>query len=85
MPQPAYYQICVEGELPAQWMVWFAGLAPLRCSGGETLLAGWLPDQAGLRGVLDHIFDLNLRLLSMSLVAAEKAGELPVTPDLPAL
>ncbi len=82
MPQPAYYQIRVEGELPAQWSAWFGGLAPVACSGGETLIAGWLPDQAMLRGVLDRIFDLNLQLLSVSLIAAEVAGDPPATPDL---
>ena len=43
--------------------------------GGETLLSGWLPDQAALRGILDRVFDLNLQLLSVSQVAAEKAVE----------
>ncbi len=81
MPQPAYYQIRIEGELPAHWAAWFEGLAPADCSGGETLLAGWLPDQAVLRGVLDRIFDLNLQLLSISLVTAEKAVGLPAAPN----
>ena len=72
MPQPSYYQIRVEGELPPQWAVWFEGMAPAVCPGGETLLAGWLPDQAALRGVLDRIFDLNLQLLSVSQIAAQQ-------------
>jgi hypothetical protein len=80
MPQPAYYQIRVTGELPAQWAGWFGGLDLAVQPGGQTLLSGWLPDQAALRGVLDRIFDLNLRLLYVSLVTAEKGGDLPVTP-----
>ena len=40
--------------------------------GGETVLSGWLPDQAALRGVLDRIFDLNLELISVSRSSTEK-------------
>ncbi len=80
MSQPLYYQICVGGELTGEWAGWFEGLAPALGPGGETLLAGWLPDQAALRGVLDRLFDLNLPLISVSQVAAEKARG----PGLPA-
>jgi hypothetical protein len=82
MPQPAYYQIRVAGELPAQWAGWFGSLDLAVQPGGQTLLSGWLPDQAVLRGVLDRIFDLNLQLVSVNQGAAETAGGAPATPDL---
>ena len=82
MPQPAYYQIRVAGKLPGHWAGWFGDLDMVGRPGGQTLLSGWLPDQAALRGVLDRIFDLNLQLLSVNQGAAETAGEAPATPDL---
>ena len=72
MPQPLYYQIRVDGELPGQWADWFGGLSIASLPNRETLLAGQLPDQAALRGVLNRIFDLNLRLLSVSQIAAQQ-------------
>jgi hypothetical protein len=72
MSQPLYYQIRVSGELTSQWAEWFGGLIIAAQPGDGTLLAGWLPDQAALRGVLDRIFDLNLQLLSVSQGAAQQ-------------
>ena len=75
MPQPVYYQIFVAGKLPSHWGGWFGGLDMAVRPGGQTLLSGWLADQAALRGVLDRIFDLNLQLLSVKQGAAETAVE----------
>ncbi len=71
MPAAQHYQIRVRGELTGRWAEWFDGLALTALPGGETLLAGWLPDQAALRGLLDRLFDLNLDLLSVCQIAAE--------------
>lgn len=59
-----HYQIRVRGELSHTLLVAFPELRaqPLR---SETLLAGQLPDQAALFGVLDRIEALGLELLEV--------------------
>ncbi len=63
---PEWYQICVQGVLPADWSDWFEGLEIQRGPHGETILSGPLADQAALHGVLAKIRDLNLKLISVT-------------------
>jgi hypothetical protein len=62
------YQIKVQGRLDRRWSDWFSGLAvEVQSETGNppiTILTGAL-DQAGLRGVLSKIWDLNLALVSV--------------------
>jgi len=57
--------------MDADWSNWFAGLICMKLPGGETLLAGSLPDQAALHGILTRIRDLNLVLISVRRVGGE--------------
>ena len=60
------YQIKMQGKLDDRWSDWFNGLtvvvegenSPITTLIGPT-------DQAGLRGILNKIWDLNLRLISV--------------------
>ncbi len=63
---PEYYEIKVRGHLDPVWSEWFAGLELTHLEGNETLLAGPLPDQSALHGLLERIRDLNLKLISVS-------------------
>ena len=63
---PEYYEIVVGSHLDARWSDWFAGCTLTHLEDGETLLAGSLPDQAALHGLLERIRDLNLKLISVS-------------------
>jgi hypothetical protein len=63
---PEYYEIKVKGELDTRWSDWFEGLTLTHLEGQETLLAGPLPDQAALHGLLEKIRDLNLTLISVN-------------------
>jgi len=60
------FQIEMQGKLDDRWSDWFNGLTVV--VEGEsppiTTLIG-PTDQAGLRGILNRIWDLNLRLISV--------------------
>jgi len=63
---PEYYEIKIRGHLDPRWSDWFADLKLTHLEGDETLLSGSLPDQAALHGLLEHIRDLNLTLISVT-------------------
>ena len=63
---PEYYEIKVRGHLDPCWSERFAGLRLTHLAGDETLLSGLLPDQSALHGLLEHIRDLNLKLISVT-------------------
>ena len=69
MDKPTYYEIRVDGHLADNWADWFSGLAVTNLENGEALLAGRLPDQAALHGVLNRISSLGLTLLSVTSVS----------------
>jgi hypothetical protein len=71
---PEYYEIKIRGHLDRRWSDWFAGLQLTHLEGNETLLAGPLPDQAALHGLLERVRDLNLTLISVTYGG-------PVTPE----
>ncbi|HMQ34155.1 MAG TPA: hypothetical protein PKD53_25705 [Chloroflexaceae bacterium] len=70
-----YYIIRVRGHLASHWADWFAPLIIRNEPQGEALLAGRLPDQAALHGVLVRIRDLGLPLISIASGAPESPGE----------
>ncbi len=69
MDEPACYRIRVKGHLSEQWVTWFAGLTLENLPDGDTVLAGRLPDQPALYGVLNLIRDIGLILISVNRVA----------------
>jgi hypothetical protein len=67
---PARYEIRVRGGLGDRWSGWFEGLEVTE-QGDETLIAGTLPDQPALHGVLDRIRDLGLSITSVQRLTTE--------------
>lgn len=72
---PATYLIRVKGHLDDRWSDRLGGMT-IKAIGeaegaGETILVGWLPDQAALCGVLNALYDLHLPLTSVQLVDPE--------------
>jgi hypothetical protein len=63
---PEYYEIKVKGCLDERWSDWFADLTLTHLEGDDTLLAGTLPDQGALHGLLERVRDLNLTLISVN-------------------
>lgn len=62
---PEYVEIRLRGHLDPRWSGWFAGLG-MTLEGEHTLLAGTLPDQAALHGVIERIRDLNIPLVAVT-------------------
>ncbi len=67
--RPQHYLIKVEGRLDESWSDWFSGLTitteSVQGNPHITKLTGVLPDQSVLRGILNRIWDLNLKLISV--------------------
>ena len=65
-PHPRQYQLRVAGGLSVQWSEWFEGFTITPAENGETLITGWVADQAALHGLLKKLRDLGLPLLSLN-------------------
>jgi hypothetical protein len=63
---PRQYQLRVEGRLGNQWSEWFEGLTITPAENGDTLITGWVADQAALHGLLRKVRDMGLPLLSVN-------------------
>jgi hypothetical protein len=63
--QPTAYQIRLKGSLDSSWSDWFDGFT-ITVQGDETLLAGIVPDQSALHGILAKINDLGLSIVSVT-------------------
>lgn len=59
------YEIKIKGHLDGHWSDWLGGLEITHDSHGNSLLAGIVPDQAALHGILMQIRDLGLTLISI--------------------
>jgi hypothetical protein len=70
-----HYHIRVQGHLDPGWQHRFEGLRIEQQEAGTTLLAGSLPDQAALHGVLLQIVRLGLTLLSLETSEAASREE----------
>ena len=73
---PATYQIRVKGYLDDRWSERLGGMevsSDDQVEGApETILVGWLPDQAALCGVLNALYNLHLPLLSVEMIRVER-------------
>jgi hypothetical protein len=65
----ATYEIVVRGEFGERWSNWLLGLAQATAvregSTQRTVLTVQVRDQAALRGILNHLWDLNLTLIGV--------------------
>jgi len=69
------YQIKLRGKLNARWSGWFSGMAIAYKMDSDgrpmTILAGPVVDQAALYGILWKLRDLNLELISVTVIETE--------------
>jgi hypothetical protein len=77
MQAPEYYEIRVEVHLDESWSTWFEGMTICHEESGETVIAGQLPDQTALHGVLMKIRDLGLPLGEVKRVDIDPNNNLP--------
>ena len=63
---PSCYEFRIKGYLSAQRVPWFAELGVTPLPNGETLLVGFIEDQAALYGLLSRLRDLGVLLLSVN-------------------
>lgn len=68
------YQIRLRGKLDQEQAAWFSELACAEDSLGNSLLAGELPDQSALLGILFRAHNLNLQILSMEIKVNKNAN-----------
>ena len=66
---PATYRITVQGYLDCSWSDDFGGMAfsnEAAADGStQTVLTGWLVDQAALFGILDRLYGLGFPLVAV--------------------
>ena len=73
-------EIRVRGQLDQDWQDWLGGLTVTPTENGETVLAGDVPDQAALRGLLDRLADLGVDLVSLSTADDQRSESPPLRP-----
>ncbi len=61
-----HVEVRVKGCIGKQWSEWFGGLTISHSGPDETVLAGFVEDQAALYGVIARLRDLGLELASVS-------------------
>ena len=69
LERPGTYVIKVPGRLDEGWAEWFEGMTIMVESSEDrptiTTLTGIVTDEAALQGLLDRLYSLGLRLLSV--------------------
>ena len=75
------YQIKVPGRLHERWSGWFHDMTiaveKARDGSSVTTLTGAVPDQARLRGILSKLWDLNMKVVSVSHIELEEPRSHP--------
>ncbi len=70
------YQIQVQGNVDPSWSDWFNGMEISVDTSREgpcvTTLTGQVGDQAALRGMLNHLWDLNLILIAVRRIEVDE-------------
>ncbi len=70
------YEIRVKGHLDQHWSGWFGGMTVSNEVNGDTVISGFVTDQAALQSVLTKIYNLNLTLISVSRIETNSRPEI---------
>jgi hypothetical protein len=71
-------EIRIKGCIAQQWSKWFGDLTISHPTPDESVLSGFVQDQAALYGIISRIRDLGLELSSLS---SQKVGESSLKPN----
>jgi hypothetical protein len=77
-PHTGWYRIRIKGRLAPRWATRFDGMTLTDGDDGTTLIQGPVVDQAALHGLLQHVRDTGLPLISVT--RAEPDQSRPTTP-----
>lgn len=69
------YEIRVAGRLPRNWADWCDAFTATAGEAGETVLVGFLPDQAALMGLLNAVCQMNLKLIAVRVLSDREVVE----------
>ena len=83
-PRPGWYHIRVKGHLAARWATRFEAMTLTPQDDGTTLIQGPVVDQAALHGLLQHVRDTGLPLVSVVQVGPDQSDSPPSSPALQA-
>jgi hypothetical protein len=60
-------EIRIKGSLGENWESWFDNMT-IALEGENTILSGFVCDEAAFHGILNQIRDLNLKLVSAQII-----------------
>ncbi len=75
--KPAYYEFRVSGRLSEQGASWFEGMdmaVDETLTPAQTIIYGYLEDQAALHGLISRIRDLGLTLVSVNRIELDEGS-----------
>ena len=61
-------EIHFKGQIDTKWQAWFGDLTIRQSNVDDMALSGIVADQAALYGIISHLRDLGLELISVSSV-----------------
>jgi hypothetical protein len=70
------YRIRIRSHMDEGWSTWFEGMTIQHQTNGETVLTGFIPDQAALFGTLMKLRDLGLALVAVEPVDSRPDSDL---------
>ncbi len=70
-------EIVVNGLIDQSWSEWFDGFE-INHTSGQSILEGPVRDQAELRGILSHLADLGLELISVNTISDSRVLGRPI-------
>ena len=70
-------EIVVKGQIDQKWSEWFDGFEIIHAK-GQSILKGPVRDQSELRGILFHLADLGLDLISVNTLSGLRVPKRPV-------